>query len=837
MQKSNRAFTKSNTDLFHGNLFLGSLLVSFSSLLGCDGSDRIPLTTDSNDSNTEETVETAPLNAEGQWAQNYLEEMTAVVAGAEEFATLNQLEAFVKQTERDVIQPWVQSWKSSDLNDYSALFSNSDNLVDWNGGQVQDRRIFGGIKESYWTLEHGNDSAAAYLEGFGQIEDFDLKVVHIAEEGELITATLEYDLRGIRKADQLRQQDRGHITIVCQKGDVLKVQSISTSTMERNTAQRAPAYIDATSEWNLVDTVPMEDRKEAIRRGGYALVVSDYDQDGRNDMLVGNYGPIKLLRNTETGFVDVTSESGLDPEEVIKGAGFVDMDNDGDRDIAMLRFAEANDPRGDFVIYENNGDGSFTKHSNVLPRRRSYDTPMPLSMGDYNNDGFVDIYIGFPGMRDFTSGISTSERPEWLASQGIWFNQGDWTFVEADDDNAVVADNDTYSHAAASTDLDGDGWMDLLVVDDSGRMNPVFKNSGTGNFELLAPESGLTHAGLSMGVSTGDFNNDGHLDIMSSHVAMNAGRRMGDSMEGLVADESNVGQLMNQIRNSYADVQLFINNGDGTFTDHTANAGLNWAGEAAGAGEWLDYNHDGLLDYYLPNGLWSNGDETLDSVFFRAELLLYGMSILGGDESPVAFDLTNDVHGGAIFSKSEQGGNNPVLTLLRNHREHGDAPLTYSFAGYQRNALYRNNGDGTFTEVAFLEGVDRIEDGYIVAPVDVDGDGLQDMVLRNTDPALEHAFQPVIALKNQLSANTLTVALHNPNGNTDGLGARVTVHIGDQIMSREIRSVSGAVQGEPVAYFGLGSQTQVDKVVVIWPGGDRQEVTDITLGRMLIEKE
>ena len=263
---------------------------------------------------------------------------------------------------------------------------------------------------------------------------------------------------------------------------------------------------------------------------------------------------------------------------------------------------------------------------------------MPLSMGDYNNDGWIDIYIGFPGVRDFTSGISTSERPEWQASQGIWFNQGNWTFEEAPDDNGVVADNETYSHAAASTDLDGDGWIDLLVVDDSGRINPVFRNSGSGNFELLGSDSGLTHAGLSMGVSTGDFNNDGLLDIMSSHVAMNAGQRMGYSMEGIASDESNVGQLMERIREGYVDMQLFVNNGDGSFTDVTSTANLNWAGEAAGAGEWLDYNHDGLLDYYLPNGLWSGGEKSVDSMFMRAELLLYGTSILGGQEGDIEFD-------------------------------------------------------------------------------------------------------------------------------------------------------------------------------------------------------
>ena len=168
--------------------------------------------------------------------------------------------------------------------------------------------------------------------------------------------------------------------------------------------------------------------------------------------------------------------------------------------------------------------------------------------------------------------------------------------------------------------------------------------------------------------------------------------------------------------------------------------------------------------------------------------------------------------------------------------EHGDAPLTL-FCRVSTNALYRNNGDGTFTEVGFLEGVDRVEDGYIIAPVDVDGDGKQDMVMRNTDPAKEHSFQPVIALKNQLDGNALKVKLNSPEGNTDGLGARVTAYIGDTIVSREIRSVSGAVQGEPVAYIGLGNATGVDRLVVTWPGGQQQEVQNVEMGTTVITRQ
>ena len=167
-----------------------------------------------------------------------------------------------------------------------------------------------------------------------------------------------------------------------------------------------------------------------------------------------------------------------------------------------------------------------------------------------------------------------------------------------------------------------------------------------------------------------------------------------------------------------------------------------------------------------------------------------------------------------------------------------NGPLSLSFAGHSRNALFRNNGDGTFTEVGFLEGVDRLEDGYIIAPVDIDDDGLQDMVLRNTDPALEQSFSPVIALENQLpNANTIRVSLHSSQGNTDGLGARVTAYVGESIISREIRSVNGAVQAEPVAYIGLGDAVKADKIVVTWPGGSQQEVLNVEKGTITIERK
>lgn len=766
-------------------------------------------------------------NSESAWARSFVQDLKTGVDTEPSLSELNDLEDKAAEVHSAVILPWVNAWIGKDAAAFQSLFADNTKGVSWDSGKQNILRSMNGIVESEWSIASGPDQTESYLSQYSSIDSLQIEIAQIEINGDIIICKLRSNLRGV-STDGNRQQDRGMLEMTINAQN--EILSITGTNIERLSAQRAPAFVDATAKLGL-DTLPIDDRKEAIRRGGYALVVADFDNDQRPDMLVGNYGPLQLLRNTEEGYVDVTAEAGLADEGVVKSAGFADFDNDGDRDIALLRFVVGQeDARGDFLAYENNGDGTFTRRDNVLPQRRSYDRAMPITMGDYNNDGNVDIYIGFPGIRDFTSGISNRARPEWLASQGVWFNNGGWDFSEAEDGSAIIQDNDVYAHAAVSSDLDGDGWVDLLVVDDSGRINPVYRNAGDGKFSQTTEEAGLAQGGLSMGITTGDFNNDGLLDVMSTNITMNAAKRMAFSAEGVLDDSSKMGQVMSKLRQEYTAIQLYTNNGDGTFTDSTADAGLQWAGEAAAAGEWVDYNHDGLLDYYLPNGLWSNGKESLDSLFFRAEISAYGDAILGYpvDELDLSDPIPNDVHGRPIFATN--GGPNPILSVLRNHRVTDSANLSYSLTGYQHNALFRNNGDGTFTEVGYLEGADRIEDGYIVAPVDINNDGKQDLVLRNTDPAPEHSYSPVIALENTLAGNALTVRLQGVDSNRDAYGARVIAHIGDRQIVREVRAVNGAVQAEPVAYFGLASSTVVDRLEIVWPGGDRQELQNINAG-------
>jgi hypothetical protein len=178
-----------------------------------------------------------------------------------------------------------------------------------------------------------------------------------------------------------------------------------------------------------------------------------------------------------------------------------------------------------------------------------------------------------------------------------------------------------------------------------------------------------------------------------------------------------------------------------------------------------------------------------------------------------------------------------MLAALRNHIDVNTGAPTYSLGGHQHNRLFRNNGDGSFTEVGFLEGADRIEDGYVVAPADVDGDGVQDLVLRNCDPAPGVKMATVRLLRNTLpGATSLTVALEGTQSNRDGVGAVVTATVGDRRHVREVRGTNGAVQTEPVAFFGLDGAKTVDRLEVRWPSGQVSVFSGVDSGHVRLKE-
>jgi len=300
----------------------------------------------------------------------------------------------------------------------------------------------------------------------------------------------------------------------------------------------------------------------------------DYDNDGDPDLYVTANGPNLLYRNNGDGsFTDVAAQAGIDSPGESYGAAWFDGNNDGNLDLLVTNSIGT----GNF-LYTNNGDGTF--------RDVSAHAALDASVGgftvvpaDYNSDGWLDLFITSPGYPDEPGGESL---PDILLR-----NNGDGHFEDVTDEAGVSGSTLSFdpglqpqeprpgfSFGAVWFDYDLDNDPDLFVARDRG-ISTLYENTGVGVFVDITDEAGLATEGRARGVTSGDYDNDGDLDLF---VTDHGGNR------------------------------LWRNNGDGTFTDVAGELGLTDSLSGWGAG-FADVNNDGHLDLYVANGPAGTGDE------------------------------------------------------------------------------------------------------------------------------------------------------------------------------------------------------------------------------------
>lgn len=331
------------------------------------------------------------------------------------------------------------------------------------------------------------------------------------------------------------------------------------------------------------------DKRWIIDVMGSGVAVSDYDKDGDDDIYFVNAQPDvnhpdpkihnALFRNEGGRFVDVTDQAGVGDPGYGMCASFGDIDNNGFPDLFVGNY-------GQDRLYKNNGDGTFTD----ITEKAGVGDPgyaAASAFGDVNKDGWLDLFVGNyvafdpktnGDKRDMYHGIPVFAGPLTFSSQEhkLYINRGDGTFEESGKKAGI---NATQGRAMGCSfvDFDGDGNLDLYVSNDS-TSNHVLRNKGDGTFEDISYQSGGAFnesgvAGGSMGVSAGDFNNDGRIDLF-----VTAYEQMSDV--------------------------LYRNDGDGMLSDVTTQWGLispsHWL-ITWGSG-FCDFDADGWLDLYTANG-------------------------------------------------------------------------------------------------------------------------------------------------------------------------------------------------------------------------------------------
>lgn len=333
--------------------------------------------------------------------------------------------------------------------------------------------------------------------------------------------------------------------------------------------------------------------------GLQGISVGDANGDGLDDIYVCQQGglPNKLyIRNLNGTLKDVSAESGVDWMELTRAVLFVDLDNDGDQDLALAQGWY-------WMLMENNGAGIFTKRTETKAPSNLHS----LAAADYDLDGDLDLYFcGRNPARELNNseGILGQPIPYHDANNGgsnlLIRNDGDWRFSDATAECGLDVNNTRYSYACSWADFDLDGDSDLYVANDFGRNNLYLNRNG--KFIDVAGSQGVEDMSAGMSVTWGDYNNDGRPDPYISNMFSSAGNRITYQRKF----RSGVEQEIEAFRRHARGNSLFANIGSG-FTDVSENAEVTMARWAWGA-KFVDLNNDGWEDIYVANGFITTED-------------------------------------------------------------------------------------------------------------------------------------------------------------------------------------------------------------------------------------
>jgi hypothetical protein len=430
-----------------------------------------------------------------------------------------------------------------------------------------------------------------------------------------------------------------------------------------------------------------------LETAGSGVALLDYDNDGWLDIYLVNGSTFPALKGKEAApramlfhnnhdgtFTDVTDKAGVTNERWGFGAVVGDYDNDGWPDIYVSNF-------GKNRLYHNNHDGTFTDVAEKAGvTLGGWSTG--ATWGDYDHDGFLDLFV--PGYVKFDlenppiagkgslpagycqfRGVSVMCGPRGLPGESdhLFHNNGDGTFTDVSVKAGVADANGYYGLASVFVDMDDDGWLDLLVANDS-VPKYLYRNEHDGTFEDISYISGfaLNDEGreqAAMGIAVGDYNRDGKVDFCITNFS----------------DDYDT---------------LYRNDGDASFTDVSyaagiANATIPFLGWGTG---FLDFDNDGLLDLFFANGHVYPGVDKQDwgttwaqrPLLFRnvdgkkfsevAAATGSGLAVVVSARGAAFGDLFNDGHIDVVMNVMDS---TPVL--LRNVLKNENHWLTLKLAG------------------------------------------------------------------------------------------------------------------------------------------------------------
>jgi hypothetical protein len=576
----------------------------------------------------------------------------------------------------------------------------------------------------------------------------------------------------------------------------------------------------------------------------------DFDRDGKLDVFVINHtAPPSLWHNNgDATFTDYRPLTGIPPEGDRHGAAWGDYDNDGDMDLFITLGAERGNTVGGKIdqLYRNDGGGAFTDVTTTAGVRNAAGRGRSVNWVDFNNDGKLDLFL-----------------KNSKTANALYRNNGDGTFTEVASSAGLA---DAPGEVSAWADYDGDGYMDLFIT--SAAKDQLWKNHGDGTFTQVTAQAGLKNLDRGQGIAWGDYNNDGHSDLFVA-------RGYHDVNDSLLWDGSTI--VFSDLEDVETSGLDFTSAGDQVtldlYVDHCRQPEQVFFGGQRLSPTTLPVtltNHAASGQPAFTPGqdhgffIWKDGNGWhLRWVANGSTTYMYGKLTSNGQfmsVQPVNFTRRTPSIESTLYRNNGDGTFTDVtkaagLGSTKNNRAaiwgdfdndgYLDLYLVNSGSIQQNgaNALFRNKGDGTFENVTSAAqvwaGVNGRGDG--AAWGDFDNNGFLDLFLTNGWglPILgrqgQHACLvsgPHLFYRNQGNGNRwLKITLKGTQSNRDGIGAKVLLQASGLMQLREVNGGGGGQyfsQGGGPLHFGLGQVNKVDALVIQWPSGRAQSLSNLS---------